>query len=1043
MTKELLTHFMRLPLRPAPGRNVLCLLLLLFLAGTQAIAQDGRTISGVVSSAEGGETLPGVNIVVKNSGSRGTVTNIEGKYSLQVSPQDTLLFSYIGFTSEEVVVGNKSAIDISLSPNIESLEEIVVVGYGTQKKATLTGSVSEVQGKAITASPQPNISNSLAGRFSGLIANNRGGEPGYDGSKFTIRGLATTGNNDVLVVVDGVPGQIGGLERLNPNDIETITVLKDASAAIYGSRAANGVILVTTKRGATGKPSISYTFNQGITSPTRLPELAHAATYAQIRNEIAYYNNMDGGQNQMYSEEEIRQFGDGSDPLNYPNTDWQEETLKDYAHQNQHNLSVTGGTEKVNYFVSLGKLFQDGLYKNGATKYKQYSFRSNVDAYITEKLSVGLSLSGRQEDRQFPVEGAGHIFRSIYRAYPTVVARYPNGLPGTGIENNNPVVLGTNMGGTNQNPTYVFNGILRAKYELPFLEGLFVDGFYSADRSFSNSKSFRTPYTLYRYNNTTQDYEEFIVGGGADRQASLEQEMENDFMTVANIKLNYRKSFGYHHINSFIGYEQSEVKEQNFGASRLHFPTVQTPELSQGGAAATDYNNWGSSYHFTRKSYLGRLSYDFNEKYLAEIQMRIDGSSIFPKDNQYGFFPSISAGWRISEENWFGNAVPFVDDLKLRASYGQLGNDNVGQFQFFDNYSFNNIYVTGGQVQTGINLTKMANPNITWEVATKTDIGLNAVLFKNISMEVIYFQQERNNILATRNASIPAVTGIVNPYNGDPLVPSENIGKVNNQGLESTLSYNRLAGDFSYGISGNFTYTKNELVFKDEAPGVLGHQRETGRSLSTYLLYNVIGIYKTEEDLDTYPSVPGAKAGDLIYEDYNKDGEITADDMVRTRFGNIPEITYGLSMNGGWKNFDLSVLFAGQARVNQYVLPESGTVGNFYSSWADNRWSPSNPEGNYPRVSERASSAVSGGLYRNNFWLNDVSFLRLKNIQLGYTFSSSLLSRVKMSDLRIYANAFNLLTFTKVDDFDPEGDSESGQFYPQQRIINFGVNVKF
>ncbi|WP_224998636.1 TonB-dependent receptor [Cesiribacter sp. SM1] len=1003
---------------------------------------QGLTVNGTVVEQASGEGMPGVAILVKGTSS-GTVTDADGRFNLQVPGEDAVLvFSFIGYMSQEVPVRGKSTINVTLVEDVESLEELVVVGYGTQKKATLTGSVSEVQGKEITQSPQPNVSNSLAGRISGVIANNRGGEPGYDGSNFSIRGLATTGNNDVLIVVDGVPGQIGGLDRLDPNDIESITVLKDASAAIYGSRAANGVILVTTKKGKAGKPTISYTFNQGFSSPTRLPEMADAATYAQIRNEIAYYNNEDGGLNQVYTEEEIQKFGDGSDPLLYPNTDWQQEALQRVALQNQHNLSVNGGTERINYFLSLGKLFQEGLYKNGATEYNQYNFRSNIDADITDRLSVGLFLSGRQEDRQFPTEGAGTIFRSIYRAYPTVVARYPNGLPSTGVENMNPIMMATSAGGTHSNPTYIFNGILKGRYDLPLVKGLSLDGFYSTDRSFSTSKNFRTPYALYRYNATTGNYDETVAGGGPNGKAQLNEESFDQFMTVGNIKLNYLRNFGSHNVNTFVGYEQSKFRQQTMGASRLHFPTTQTPELSQGGAAATDYNNWGSSYNFTRRSYISRIAYDYNEKYLAEVQLRIDGSSIFPKDNQWGFFPSVSAGWRISEENFFKNNISFINNLKLRASWGQLGNDNVGQFQYYDNYSFNNFYVIGDNVYPGINLTKLGNPNITWEVATKTDIGINATFLKNFGLELIYFDQKRNNILSTRNASIPATSGIVNPYDAETLVPSENIGKVNNKGLETTLSYNR-TGNFSWGVSGNLTYAKNELVFKDEAPGVLDYQQETGRTLYTYLLYNAIGIYRSEEDLEQYPSVPGAKVGDLIYQDYNGDGEITADDMVRTKYGNIPQLTYGLSLNAGWKNFDFAVLFSGQSRVSQYVLPESGTIGNFYSSWADNRWSPTNPEGTYPRVDERASSAISGGLYRNNFWLNDASFVRLKNIQLGYSLPAGLLSKVNIADLRVYANAFNLLTFTKVKDYDPEGNNESGQFYPQQRIINLGVNVRF
>jgi TonB-linked SusC/RagA family outer membrane protein len=1017
------------------------ILMLLFVTFSSLSFGQSLNVKGTVTS-ENGEGLPGASVIVKGT-STGTTTDVDGKYSLNVAdPNSMLVFTYIGYISSEIAVANKSVLDVKLLANDKTLDEIVVVGYGTQKKATLTGSVSEVKGSDIVKSPQPNLSNSLAGRFSGFVANNRGGEPGYDGSSYTIRGFASTGNNDVLIVVDGIPGQVGGLDRLDPNDIESISILKDASAAVYGSRAANGVILVTTKRGTTGKPVISYSFNQGFSSPTRLPKLADAPTYATILNEIDYYNNPAGGMNQFYTAEEIEKFRNGSDPINFPNTDWQKETLKSFALQNQHSLAINGGTDNVKYYVSLGTIYQDGLYKNGATKYKQYNFRSNVDANVTKDFKVSLSLSGRQENRQFPISSAGNTFRSIYRAYPTVIARYPNGNYSTGVENSNPVVLGTNMGGTTSNPTSVFNGIVRASYNMPFVEGLSVDGFYSVDKSFNFNKTFSVPYTLYNYDSASDSYNSVVTGGSAGA-ASLSQTQLNITNITQNLRLSYLRTFGKHNVNAFVAYEQNKRNEATFGATRINYPTASTPELSQGGAAATDKNNSGSSYNFTRKSFIGRLAYNFNEKYLAEVQARVDGSSVFPSGKQYGFFPSVSAGYRISEEDWFKNTVSFIDDLKIRASYGTLGNDNVGQFQYYNNYSFNNQYVTGANVITsGIDLTKLANPNITWETSKKMDIGLNAVVLKKFNLEVIYFSQKRSNILAARNASIPNTSGIVNPYGSAALVPDENLGKVNSTGFEATLGYNH-AGTFRYSISGNVTYAKSKIVFIDEAPGLLDYQRQTGGALYRDLYYRTLGIFRSQADLDANPHLQGAQLGDLILEDYNKDGKITADDQVRSEYGNVPLLTYGLVFNGGYKAFDVSVVFSGQGMVSQYVLPESGQVGNFYSSWADNRWSPSNPDGSYPRVDTRASSSINGGLYQNNFWLNNSSFVRLKNVEIGYTIPKTTLSKIKISSLRVYASAFNLFTITGVKDYDPEGNSTSGQFYPQQRILNLGVNIKF
>jgi len=518
------------------------------------------TVKGKVTD-DTNSPLPGVSIKIKNSTS-GASTDVNGNYSISVSDNKAVLqFSFIGFQTQEVIVNGRPVINLVLVPDAKSLEEVVVVGYGTQKRATVTGSISTVKGADIVKSPQPNLSNSLAGRFSGVIASNRGGEPGYDASSITIRGISTTGKTDVLVVVDGVPAQIGGFERLDPNDIESISVLKDASAAVYGNRAANGVILVTTKRGTTGKPSVSYSFNQGFSSPTRLPDMADAATYAVLRNEIEYHNNNAGGMNQVYSAEQIEKFRNGSDPLNYPNTNWVETTLKNTAQQNQHNLSLNGGSEAVKYYMSVGMINQDGIYKKGATKYNQYNFRSNIDGKIGENFKVGLSLSGRQENRQFPTSGAGDVFRSIYRAYPTISDYFPNGMPTYGIEGNNPVMMVTDNGGLNKNPRLIFNGILRASYAVPTVKGLSVDGFYSMDKGQYATRTFRKPYLVYQYVPSTGAYDPKTIG---ESKASLLQAQDNNTLYTANLKLNFQRKLGNHNVDAFVAYEQSKKSRDYF-----------------------------------------------------------------------------------------------------------------------------------------------------------------------------------------------------------------------------------------------------------------------------------------------------------------------------------------------------------------------------------------------------------------------------------------------------------------------------------------------
>jgi TonB-linked SusC/RagA family outer membrane protein len=799
-----------------------------------------------------------------------------------------------------------------------------------------------------------------------------------------------------------------------------------------------------------GKPVINYSYNQGFNAPTRLPKMADAPTYAEIVNLISYYDAPTNGMNQVYSDAQIQEFRNGSDPLNYPNTNWEKLTLKNFALQNRNSLTISGGSESIRYFSSIGTEYQDGLYKNGATNYHQYNFRSNVDAEVTKGFKVGLYLNGREEDRQYPTTAASGIFRSIYRAYPTSAGYYPNGYPTAGIDQVNAALVATDIGGTNVNPTLTFNGILKASFDIPGVRGLFLDGFFSVDKSGSFDKAFYVPYTVYTYNSTTNTYTPSIEGGGPNGNAELYESQLNQALTTRNIKLNYIRQFGKHSVNAFVGYEQSSTTYDFFWAQKNDFPTTATPELSQGGTAASDALNGGSSsdnngnYDYNRKSVISRLAYNYEEKYLLEGQFRADGSSLFAPGHQWGYFPSVSAGYRISKEDWFAQNVSFINDLKIRASYGVLGDDLIGPYQYFDNFSFNNVFVSdngsGATLQPGLSLTKLANPNITWETAKKLDVGINAVFLKNFTLEAIYFRQKRSNILGYPNASIPATSGIVNPYGGD-LVPAENMDKVNNNGFEGTLGYNH-TGKFSWGVSGNFTYAKNKIIYIDEAAGTLPYQSQTGRPLNTYLLYKAVGINRTADDLTSHPQVPGAQLGDLIYEDFNKDSSITYADQIRTKYGNIPQIVYGINAYASYKNFDLSLLFAGQAEVSQYVLPESGTIGNYFRSWSDNAWSPSNPNGSYPRVSDRASDAVSGGEYPNTFWLNNASFLRLKNIQVGYSLPNRTASRMHMQGVRLYVSAFNLFTVTKVKDYDPEGTDGSAQFYPQQKILNVGINVK-
>lgn len=1018
--------------------QIIMLIGIMVIYAVQVRAQNGgRVISGTVTD-EKGAPMPGVSVVVKGS-TVGVPTSVNGSYSLHVNDgAQILVFSFIGYLKTEANIAGRSKIDVQLSPDTRStnLNEVVVVGYGTQKKATLTGSVATVKGEELARSPQPNLSNSLAGRVPGLVASNTSGEPGYDGSSLLVRGRGTNGDNSPLIVIDGVANRLGGLERIDPNDVESFSVLKDASAAIYGAQAANGVILITTKKGKMGAPTLTYSYNQGFMQPSNLPKLADAPTFATLQNEIAYYRNPTGGLNQVYSTDDITKFGNGSDPLNYPNTNWEKEVLKSVALQDKQSLSIRGGTDAINYYVSLGNQYQDGLYKNGATKYKQNNVLSNIGIKVNERLKLGVELAYRQENRNAPAgNSAATLFGLIYNQYPIIPAFYPNGLPSPGdAGGQNPALMvNGDVIGTLKSVTSVFNGTLNGSYQLP-VRGLSLDGFLAVDQSVNNSKTFQKPYLTYLYDKSSATYTP-VHGGQSTPQLSQSTETIN--LITTNLKLNYKHSFGPHTLSAFVAAEQSQTNDQNFNAYRINFLSTDLPELSQGGSAPTDQGNGGGSYRTARQNYFGRLNYDYKEKYLLEVSLRDDGSTIFAPGHRFGLFPGVSAGWRMSEESWMKNSKLFTD-LKLRASYGKLGNDRVGANQYLDNFGYSTgVFATGNQINaTGITYYLLANPNITWEVSKKYNAGLDATLFKDLSVTLNVFKEERSNILAKRNASIPGVTGI-----GNDQIPDENIGKVNNSGFEAEINYNKQINDFRFNVGGNITYAKNKVVYLDEAPNTLPYQKFTGLPMASDLYYQAIGIFKTQADIDGYPHLSGTIPGDLKYQDYNNDGKIDASDRVRSNKSNVPEIVYGITAGASYKNFDMSILFAGQKNVVQYILPDAGTIANFPSSWADNRWSPTNTDGTYPRADDRSGTYFAN--QRSTFWLRNTSFLRLKNVQLGYNFSQNLASKLKVHAIRLYVSGYNLLTFTSLKDYDPEGQNETGYFYPQQKIYNIGANVTF
>lgn len=1024
------------------GKQIILMETPLALKGNFVAAQafQGIPVSGIIRD-DTGAPIPGVNVIEKGT-TNGTATDTDGRYSLVVgSDNAVLVFSFIGYTTQEIAVSGRSAIDVSMAPDTQTLQEVVVVGYGEQKKATVTGSVTTVKSDQIVQSPVTNLSNALVGRLPGVIFVNRSGEPGYDGSQIRIRGTNTIGNPGALIVIDGIANRSGGLERLNPQDIESITVLKDASAAIYGAQAANGVILVTTKRGKSGKPEINFGYNMGFNRPTRLPEVTDAATYATMLNEIDVYRN----RTPRFSADDIQKFRDGSSPWTHPDTDWYGEVIKPTSFQDNANLSLSGGTDDgVKYYVSVGSLSEDGYYKKSATKYKQYNFRSNIDAKITDYFQLGVDLAGRQENRNFPTVDAGQIFRMLIRGKPNLPAYWPNGLPGPDIENGvNPAVVSTNATGSVVDNNYVFQSNLRGRIDIPWVKGLNIIMNASFDEAFRPVKRFRTPWYLYTWDYKTYDTNGEPVLVKAARGSSapeLTESFEKTSGRTANAYVNYNKDFGTHAIGFMVGAEKQTIKGNNFNAFRNQFISTSVQQLFAGGDNLSKTNN-GSAYSTARLNYFGRINYSYSEKYLLEMVWRYDASYIFPENSRWGFFPGFSAGWVISEENFMSN-TGWVDRLKIRGSWGQLGNDRMDpnnprldEFQYLSAFGFGGGYIFNyNTLTTTITPTSVPNPNITWEVANNSNLGLEGLLFGGkIQFEFDYFNNLRSQMLIARSGSIP--------YSAGFSPPRENLGKLRNRGFDFLINYNGQAGDLNYQVGLNGGYAKNKILFWDEAPGFDPWQTSTGRPVGSDLFYNAIGVFKDQAAVDAYPRWPGARPGDIIFEDVNKDGVINGKDRVRQTRNNIPRFQGGLNLSAQYKSFDLSILFQGAAGAKQYIRTQSGDFGNYLKDFADGRWTTENPNSEKPRTFNREDEYWIS--QANTYWYRSTDYLRLKNVSLGYTLSSDVMGKIGMKSARIYVNAINLATFDSFKVYDPETDNQGGTVYPQKRVYNAGVNLTF
>lgn len=984
------------------------------------------TVTGKVTD-ELNNPLPGVNVLVKGT-TTGTTTNSDGLYTLTVPDENsTLVFSFIGYTTQEVALGSQSEINVTLQPDIKSLQEVVVVGYGTQKKVNLTGSVSSVSSSDLENRPITQASQALAGLASGVTVSQGSGRPGNDGSSITIRGIGTfsAAGTSPLVLVDGLASS---MNEVDPNNIKSISVLKDAaSASIYGTRAANGVILIETKRGQSGKLQVSYNNYIGWQKVTELPEFLESWEYAQLRNEA----NVNAGQGRTYSDDEIEKFRSGSDPDNYPNVPHLKNLVTSGSgFQHNHNVSLMGGDGKNSYLFSLGYLHQDGIVREN--NYNKYNFLLNFNSDLSEKLKLKVNLSGNtantDEPRQFTGEMTSMIGFAV-REGPIYAGKKSDGTYGY-QDNYSPEAWLDSESFVNRKNKYFLGG---AELSWEIFNGFTLSGKMGYNYTSYTNNSFASTFVFDQFKSVGPN--NLTVTSG-----------DNSLLTLQSLA-QYSKKIGSHNFNVLAGFSQEEFRQDWASAYRDAFPNNQLYELNAG--AASNMQASGSASEWGLRSYFGRLNYTFKEKYLFEANARYDGTSRFPSKGRWGLFPSFSIGWRISEESFISENIGWIDNLKLRASWGELGNQNIGEYPYQNRLTLGQNYSFGGELTSGARVVTLANPDITWETTTISNIGIDFdVMEGKLGLVVDYFDKTTSDILY--NISVSRVLG---------LNTSEvNAGEVKNTGIEILLNYRAQIGDLKLGFIPNFSYVKNRVtklaggIQQDISRGLY-----VGQPLNAIYGYVADGLFVDATDVSAYPAQPySAQPGFVRYKDINgpagvPDGKVDAT-FDRTVIGStFPKISYGATITAEYKGFDFSVLLHGlggyEKQMGSYQAFAFYNGGQIQRWQADGRWTESNPDPNaiYPKVT--SLNMGSGTIQTSTFWNRNASFLRLKNLQIGYSLPSGLTDKLHITRLRIFASGQNLFS---INDFykgwDPEMNQSTGDnspFYPITSVYTFGVNVKF
>lgn len=1001
-------------------------------------AQSSHVLHGRVTNQQG-EALAGATVMVKNT-AQGTQTDIDGKFILEIpSSESIVVITYQGYFPIEVVAGAERERTFVMEFDEERgrLDEVVVVGFGTQKKVTVTGSVASVSVKELEQSTAPSLSNALAGRMPGIITRQTSGEPGYDQAQVYIRGLGTWENRAPLVLVDGVERGMSGLNTINAQEIESFSVLKDASAtAVYGVRGANGVILITTKRGVQGRPKVTLRSETGMLTAQRMPKYIGGVEYASLWNEA--YRNM--GQDDFFSEEEIQRYASGEDPYLYPNVDWTNEIMKKNTYQSINNLSINGGTEVIRYYGNVGYTEQSGLWKTDETNLystninmRRYNLRSNIDVNVTKNLLFEFGLGGIIQQGNYPARSAPDIFDALRKTPPIAFPKVnPDGTP-AGITQ----FLGSNPWGMVTQSGYLVEarntvqGTFGGKWDLSDLvtPGLSLNGKFAYDHYYRSDVRRQKDFEVKQYLGKDPDTGEDIYSEILREASPLGYGTGNTAERVYYTELltNYTQSFEKHEVSGMVMYNQRDMVRLTAPESMLNLP-------------------------YRRLSAATRFTYGYDSRYLVEVNAGYNGSENFPKGKRYGFFPSVSAGWILSNESFWGDNNP-VNSLKIRGSVGKVGNDNLA------NQDIRFLYLTSMKTQgaqsyhfgdnmrfmPGIEEDQTGNENVTWEVATKTNIGLDLEMFRSkVVLQVDAFWEDREDILLQR-VQIPFVTGFY-PW----VIPYANLGKAKNRGIDGMLEVkNSTSSGWYYSFRGNFTFAKNEIIENDEPQQRYPWLSAKGRSIDQPFGWIAEGIFQSAEEIANSPEQRLGRAsqpGDIRYRDLNNDNIIDDNDRTAIGFPRTPQIVYGFGGTVAYKGFDVSLFLTGASKTSIFLYgstmyPFQDGVGTFnvQREYYDNRWTPDNPDGTYP-------GAITVANPNNNrastLWQVDASFLRLKNAEVAYTFTQPGLANWGMNSIRLFVNGVNLHTWDKVKIMDPESDSGTN-FYPLQRTLNFGLQVNF